>query len=459
MGLALALLPLQSAKACSCALGDPRDAFAASEGAFVGTFVESHLAEPPDPDGPLNSGADTIYSFALDEEYKGELGEPGDIVEVHSAFSGASCGLQVEEGRQYGLFLSIRKRDGVWSSSLCRQVPPDVMREAASPLPAPTGEGPVAMLLGGSFGEAQVMALDGRGRTLGYGFGGKDVYHVDVCPGSKRAVEIGQSYPDPPILFVRDVATMEVVRRLELPYGRGQRYPGQSPAGLDCRTRLARRIVVFSTFQAEPESRSLLLRVRGDRASVIHRGSGTSAAFGRRAAYMPSGPWGRQLVKVSLRSGTERPVTRLPGRHQTALTLSPDGRRLSGIAIPPWDEMDTEPTTFYTVRLDRRPFKLRIRSLGRGEVYAHTGWMSPRRPVAFVEHPGPSRVFDLRLRVVSRFGKWPARAPVVLGRRAFGPGYEGAYGGALYRVRLPDGAVGRARGLPSPIAYPIVAVP
>ena len=457
LALGLALLPLQAAKACSCGPLDPRDALASSEGAFVGTFIESHLAEPPDPDGGFSSGADTIYSFRLDEEYKGELGEPGDVVEVHSPYSGASCGLEVREGDQYGLFLNVRERDGVWTSGLCSQVSPKTMRTAASPLPAPTGEGPVKMLVGGSFGKAQVMSLDRRGRTLGYGFGNRDALYLDVCPGSKRSVEIAQTYPEPSLLITRDLATLRVVRKVELPFGRGQDYPRQNPSGLDCRTSSARRIVVFSRSYSEPEAKSLLLKYVGRRSSVLHQGSGTSATFGERHAYLTSGTWGRDLVKVSLGKGAERDVARLPARYQGSPSLSPNGTRLAGLALPPWDEMESQDAVFYTVNLETR--RVRTRSLGVGEFYGHTGWLNNRRPVLFAEHPGPSRVFDLRLRRVSRFGRWPGHKPVILGRTAFAPGWDTHEASALYKVRLPGGSVQRVRGLPSPMAFTIVEAP
>ena len=453
VGVVLALLPLHAAKACSCAPLDPRDAFASSEGAFVGTFIESRLAEPPDPDGGFSSGADTIYSFRLDEEYKGELGEPGDVVEVHSAYSGASCGLEVREGNQYGLFLGVRQRDGVWTSSLCSQVSPQTMRTAASPLPAPTGEGPVKMLVGGSFGNAQVMSLDSRGRTLGYGFGNREVAYADVCPDSKRSVEIAQTYPGPPLLITRELSTLKVVRKVELPFGRGQEYPRQNPSGLDCRRPSARRIVVFSRSYSEPEAKSLLLEYVGRRSSVLHRGSGTSATFGERHAYLTSGTWGRDLVKVSLGTGAGRDVARLPARHQTSPSLSPDGKRLAGLALPPWEQMESQEALFYTVNLENG--RVRMRSLGAGEFYGDTGWLNRRRPVLFAEYPGPSRVFDLRLRGISRFGRWPAHQPVILGRTAFAPGWDTQEASALFKVRLPEGSVQRVRGLPSPIVYTI----
>ncbi|MDP9067016.1 MAG: hypothetical protein M3N53_01540 [Actinomycetota bacterium] len=450
----LLLLPVQAAKACSCAFGDPRDAFAEADAAFVGTFLEKHLAEPPDPSGISSSGADTIYSFRLDEEYKGELGEPGDIVEVHSAFSGASCGLETREGEQYGLFLEQRK-DGAWSSSLCRQTTPEEMREAASPLPAPTGEPPVRMLVGGSFGEAQVMGLDRRGRTVAYGYGGTDVYRMDVCPGGQRSLEIGQRYPDPPQLFVRDLATFEVVRQVSLPYGRRQKYPRHDPTALDCRNRLGRRVVIFSTAYGEPEAKSLVLEIEGRTGTVIHSGTARSATFVGPHLYLQEGRWGRDLVRLSLRTRAERSVIKLPPRFSSALVPSPDGDKLAGIASPPWDRMESEPTVFYTVDVSRRRATLRTRSLGTGEFYGYPGWMGPRRPAAFISSPTRSYVFDLRLRTVSRFGRWEAREPTVIGRTALGTNY----GGALLKVRLPDGQIRKVRNLPSPVAYSIVEVP
>lgn len=315
------------------------------------------------------------------------------------------------------------------------------------------------MLVGGSFGDTQLMALDGRGRTLAYGSGDREVYHADVCPGSKRSVEIAQTYPDPPVLMVRELPSLDVVKRIELPYGRGQTFPRQSAAGVSCRTTFARRAVIFSTNYNEPRALGMLLSVRGQEATVLYEGSGRAAVFGDRAAYLSAGDWGRQLVKVSLRTGRDRHVATLPGRYQLSLSLSPDGQRIAGIGMPSWEEMDSEPTLFYTVKVGDRPARVRTRSLGTGEMYGHAAWMTGRRPVAFMEGPGPSRVFDLRLRPVSRFGQWPARPPVVVGRVAFAPGYGGYESAALYKVRLPRGEVRIRRTLPSPLAYTIVEVP
>lgn len=451
---ALLLIPIQSASACSCVMGDPRDSFSGADGAFVGTFLEAHPAEPSQPGEPVSSGADTIYSFRLDEEYKGELGGPGDVVEVHAAASGASCGLEVQPGESYGLFLELRDKDAAWSSSLCRQVSPRTMREAASPLPAPNGEGPIEMIVGGSFGEAQTMALDARGRTLGYGFGGTDVSLVDVCPGRERALEIGQTYPERPHLFVRDLNTFETLRELAMPYGRGSDNPRQDPSALDCRSRNGRRAVVFSTKYNEPEARSLVLEIEGRSANVLHQGTGRSATFASRHLYMQEGSYGRRLVRLSLRSGRTRKVTRLPGSYSSTLALSPDEKRLAGIAYPPYDEMESSPTRFYTVEVANDRVTVRTRTLLKGESYAFPAWASSRRPAVFMQYPGASKVFNLRLGVIGRFGRWPAREPAIVGRRAFGTGWDGR----LYKVRLPGGEVTKVRRLPSPVTYALEAV-
>jgi hypothetical protein len=451
---ALLLFPLQAARACSCAPGDPRDQFEQADGAFVGTFIESHLAEPPDPDGGFSSADDTIYSFQLDERYKGDLGEPGDVVEVHSAFSGASCGLEVQPGERYGLFLGIRQRDQAWTSNLCRQVSPETMREAASPLPAPTSEGPTRLLVGGSFGDAQVMGLDERGRTVAYGFGGSEVTHIDVCPGAKRSVEISRVYPRPPHLVVRELDTLDRVREIELPYGRGNEYPRQNPGGLDCRDRAGRRVLVFSNTFSEPRAKGLLLEIERRAGRVLYEGSGRSATFGRRHAYIQQGSFGRDLVKVSLRTGRSTELARLPRRHSSPLALSPDGKRLAGIAYPSYEDSEERSTVFFTVAVDR-PGSVRTVSLTKGDVFGYPAWMTSRRPVAFMVYPGPSKVFDLKLETRSRFQKWPGREPAFIGRRALAAGYDGG----LFGVRLPEGAVRHLRDLPSPVTLTSVSVP
>lgn len=439
----LVVLPVQPAKACSCMYGDPRDMFAGADGAFVGTFVESHPVDP----NPTSSGADTVYTFLLDEEHKGELGDPGDPVEVHAPLSGASCGLETRPGEQYGIFLYVRKSDGAWASSLCSQVSPKTMREGASPLPAPTSDGPVAMIAGGSFGDTQTMMLDLRGETVGYGSGDLDVTHVTSCRGAARILEVGRVYPKPPVLFVRDASSLRVVRTIDLPIGRGRRYRGMSVAGLHCASENGRRAVVFATSYGEPRAKGVLLRVEGGKVGVLHEGTGRSATFAGRHAYLQQGKWGRSLTRVSLRKGTEEFVLRLPSRFSGQLAPSPDGTKLAGIATPSWERMEDEPSRVYVVELGKG--RVRTRSLGAREREAEVQWLSDSRVAMFVAYPDASRVYDLRLRVRERFGRWRPNQTAIVGGVAFGVDHDGR----LWEVDLPKGAPAVSRRLPSPVVY------
>lgn len=443
----LVVLPIQPAKACSCAFGDPRDQFQEADGAFVGTFVEKHPVDP----NPSSSGADTIYTFLLDEEHKGELGEPGDTVEVHAPLSGASCGLGTQTGEQYGIFLYTRD-DGAWSSNLCSQVDPETMREAASPLPAPTSDGPPRMVAGGSFGNAQTLVMDANGETVGYGAGDRDVSHVSSCKGAARIVEIGTAYPEPPELVVRDLSSFDAVRRVDLPLGRGRKYRGLSVASVGCLGAGGRRSVVFATNYGGPKAKSVLLLVDGDDVDVVREGTGRAATLDGRRVYVQSGRWGRRLVRVSLRDGDQAFVTRLPALYSSELALSPDRSRLAGVAYPAWDRMDETPAKVYTVDLPGG--RVRWRSLGTGERSAEVLWLSGDRLVMFTAYPDASRVLDLRLRTRERFGRWEAQATAIVGRTAYGV----EYGGRLIEVDLPGGKPRVVRRLPSPVVYDLTAI-
>lgn len=428
----LVVLPVQPAKACSCFYGDPRDRFQGADGAFVGTFVESHPVEP----NPSSSDADTIYTFLLEEEHKGELGNEGDLVEVHAPLSGASCGLETSPGEQYGIYLYVRESDGAWESNLCSQVSPEELREGASPLPAPTSEGPVRFVAGGSFGDTQTLFLDADGKTVGYGSGDSDVTQVTGCRGNARIVEIGRLYPERPVLFVRDVSSLDIVRSVELPVGRNF-----SVAGVHCLDERGRRSAVFVTNHAR---KGRLLIVDGNDVDVPYDGTGKSAAFHGRHAYVEEG---RDLVRISLRTGAGRHVATLPGQYSSELALSPDGTELAGVAYPPFDRSDERPSKLFVVDLGTG--RVRSTDVGTGERDAHVLWLSGARIVMFVQYPDASRVYDRGLDVRGRFGRWPGHHSVIVGDTAYGVDHDGR----LWTVDLPDGTPETARRLPSPVVY------
>jgi hypothetical protein len=191
----------QAAHACSCAIGDPRDALHSADGAFVGTLVERTEVD----------AQTSIFTFEVETAVKGTLGAE---VNVRSASNGAACGLEVGFGQRIGLLLATAE-DGAWASGLCSQIDPDVLLQAAQPLPEPDGEGPVRFVVGGNLGENRLMSLDRIGRTLGYGAGNGHAQDVDVCPGATRVLE-GAAVGRQAQLVVRELPSLDVFRTITL---------------------------------------------------------------------------------------------------------------------------------------------------------------------------------------------------------------------------------------------------
>ena len=113
--------------ACSCAFVPPRRALQGAEAAFVGTLVSRE--EPAAEDGLINTGQQVDWTFDVDEALVGSLADP---LVVRSAWSGASCGIEVREGQQVGLILF--EEEGVWSSGLCSQYGANELSRAAADL-------------------------------------------------------------------------------------------------------------------------------------------------------------------------------------------------------------------------------------------------------------------------------------------------------------------------------------
>jgi hypothetical protein len=123
-GVAASAAAPERAWACSCAGESPAALLARADGAFVGTFLDSR---PLGPRGPLRSSADpAVYRFRVARALKGTL---PPVIEVVSAESGASCGLEVVEGREIGL--TVNRDGGTWRSSLCQQAEPAALAAVA----------------------------------------------------------------------------------------------------------------------------------------------------------------------------------------------------------------------------------------------------------------------------------------------------------------------------------------
>jgi hypothetical protein len=425
---------VDQAPACSCAQIDPRSALDAADAAFVGTLVERR--------GRGDAGVTLV--FWVEQAVKGRLGAR---VEVETASNGAACGIEVDSGTRIGLFLE--RSAGRWYGSLCGQVEPERLRAAARPLPRPNGQGPAALLVGGRFGLARTIALDGRGRTLAYGMGAGETLFLAACPGSRRAVEL--VYGDRVLLAVRDLRTLRVVRQRTLPLAWG----GPSPAGLWCRDREAHDLLVFATDLNRPAGSARVLRVASSGVSTVWRGTALSAtALGDRV-YLAAGMRADRLLVLEPGSGRARQAATLP-RFTGSLSASPDGRRVAGVAYSAPLRASSPASRAVLVDLTGSPARVRTAPLGRPNVSGRLLWPARDRVVFLPDgEVDLARLYDLSLRVRASFRGWAGRGAALVGTTAWGVGYDGR----VIAARLPRGPVRTVRELPSPVARVLAAVP
>jgi hypothetical protein len=169
---------LPHAKACSCAGPAGGEQLAAADGAFVGRLLSRD--DPQPVDGMFSSGDVVRYRYVVERGVKGDI--PPGAIEVWSAWSGVSCGLETPIGQRAGLLL--RRQDGRWLSSLCEQFDPDVLAPAGEPPQSPpdtelTSAGHVAQLPGADGGGA-------GGRTLLTGSAGAGLLAVALTGVLRR---------------------------------------------------------------------------------------------------------------------------------------------------------------------------------------------------------------------------------------------------------------------------------
>ena len=119
----------QAAHACSCLIGDPRDALHRSDGAFVGTLVERTEVDEQT----------SIFTFEVETAVKGTIGADG-----RRAFGlerRRRAGWRSRFGQRIGL-LPGTDEDGAWISGLCSQIDPTVLlQRGSSRSPSPTASG------------------------------------------------------------------------------------------------------------------------------------------------------------------------------------------------------------------------------------------------------------------------------------------------------------------------------
>ena len=417
---------VEPGRACSCALPDPRAALARADGAFIGTLVRrQQLAQQ------------AVLTFSVEKSLKGSIGR---TVEVRTAAHGAGCGLEAPIGTRVGLVLE--RRGGAWHGHLCWQFDPGELLAAAFPLPPPSGRGPVALVVGGEFGDVRLIALDARGRTLAYGRGGGRAGLVSMCPGNARLTEIAYT-GTATMLVVRMTRTLRIVARgqLRLP---GQRYAQR----LRCQERSGGAVLVFARGPTDTPARSALYRVELGRIAEIWRGSAYDAAITSTAAYLSAGIRGKSLLRVDLRGPEVRKLAVLPDA-TTSLALNSTGTLLAGIQI----RMDRS-ARVVRVDLSRTRAKISTARLPANEGLGQVFWLPSGRLLFAPAYGTTARLLDASLRTRSRF-LWTAAAAALAGSQMFGTDISVA----LFRAELPSGPMRVVRHLPGRPTLIVAAAP
>lgn len=442
--VALALLttllvgPAERALACSCAPSDPIDSLDRSDGAFVGTFTESHPTDPPVD----NSGEDTIYTFTVDEPIKGEF---GDIAEVHSAFSGASCGLEIPPGEQAGLFLT-KDAQGNWNSNLCATIAPDDLRAAAQPRQEPTGNGPPAFIWGGSYGDARVMTLDAEGRVLAYGGGDGDTAHLGVCEGSGSVSEHYYRFDETAfaqVIAMRDLSTMDVSWQTELPSNNRSYVEIHD---LACPNNEVVYAYALRYVEGVPSGR--LLTITDGHVTKTDFGVSTGGSFVGSDIFALMGERGRRLVKIDPATGTKQFIGKVP-RRTNEFEGNADGT--AGVAYSPKTGLREAKLVLV------RNGKVRVASAQAGDRYVR--WWGDKMVLIGRFPDSNSVIYSSTLQKESTLAA-AGQPGAISGDRFVTATYGSRYYWTAFRTAtLPDGGTEDLMEIVSPISYALEPIP
>jgi hypothetical protein len=263
------------------------------------------------------------------------------------------------------------------------------------------------------------MALDARGRLLGYGFGEGDTRAISVCPGALRSAELVLGRRSVSVA-VRDLRTLEVVRSAVLPIP-ARRFDSGRNHPLHCADADGTAHVAVGDYIRRSRferMRIFRLDAAGIRRVVTLEGS--TAALGAGTAYV--GRYGEAIFAVDLATGAARRLTAVRGPEPMA--VSPDGARLA--------YYDSERLHLLDVATGQE----RSRRIRYGQAIE---WLDPQR--LLVRTGGTALIFDTELRRLRRY-------PFV---RMYGQAHVAGrlYGSARYRLRALDLETGRKLGVVS----------
>jgi hypothetical protein len=400
---ALALAGTGEASACSCADIDPRDRIEEGAPAFVGRVVS---APPRNPTPPLEVAR---YVVRVERELNVRL---ADRIVLRSNPYSSSCGVVWRTGQRVGAFLH-RARRG-WTTNLCSVASAAELERATRPYPRPLGRGRIALLAGGSFGDARLMALDERGRILAYGFGEGIVRKISVCPGGRVAAELADRGRSRTVVAVRSLESMEVVSVAEVP---------RHTAELACADAAGATVYAGGIdYGGRPlRGTAEAHRVTGSTRTTLVRRPAEQFALAADAAYV----WaGGRVIAISFADGTAGPILRMPLAER--IVPSPFGGQ---VAVHGHDGL--------LRRVDLATGAVTERRLG--TTWA-LDWLAPDRLLARIE--GNAVVLDAGLRRTRRY------AFRALGEAHVGGALFGTDRYRLVRLDLASGARRTAARLP-----------
>jgi hypothetical protein len=422
LAVSASLLAAPAAHACSCFLGDPRDALRAADAAFIGTLTDVH----PVSDDPAYAD----YTFDVETSVKGDLGA---TIELRAGSTDASCAFEAALGDRIGAF--IHEQDDRWWSGLCNQIHPDRLLAAAAPLPAPDGVGPARFVVGVNIGRHRLMTLDALGRTLAYGGGDGYAVDVDLCPGARRIVEAAR-IDRAGVIVLRELPSLRVIRRVDLLVG-----PRSPQIAAACLRPSGGRLVAVERHAGE----RWVHEIRGAEDRVVWHGRVRDVTLdGTRVLVLD----GRALSVVDIATGRLVPLARVPAG-SASLALSPDGSAVAGLSVT----RDGTSSLFSVLRSDgsTERYALEGTPYASGDVV----WIDDRR-LAFMPRDG-SRAYVLRAATMDPtlgFDGWYAGASTVSGRTAYGTSW-----GYLIAAALSDGDVRVVRLFDSPETGVLDVVP
>ena len=448
-GMSVVVTP-PAALACSCVAMSPAEQLRGANAAFVGTLISVGAGDES------YGGEEIDWTFQVEQVVKGEL---GSTVDVRSPVDTGACGFQMAEGMRVGIFL--HKADGRWHGSMCGQVGADALLATTQPTPAPDASGLVALLVGNRGEDPRIIALDGEGRTLGFGAGDGEVRSISVCPTSERFTEL-VAYQDRETRYiaVRETRTLQVVEEYTLSDA------SMNVMALHCRNESGSDIIIHETIQTpEMVNTNLIHHLQDGTLQTLYSseplaegGSVATFDFEGGVAYLTAGYRGNHIIRVDLLTGDVTSVLTVPAvageaDYLTSLALSPDKTRLAALGI------QSGQTSYHRVLvmdLTTEPVSVVELSLGSSLWFSSVLWLSNDTFAITIGEAARSGapVYNDALEQVGAIWDWGSRQAVRVDDTLYGLGWYGE----LIAAPLPDGPATTIRTFDNPNIFVMAAV-